>query len=293
MLYFCVMQKVYCEFMKIVDCLLIKSFILFFIVMFMIVMFVLVMQVLWLYIDDIVGKGLGLFIILELMGYKSFFLVLMALLLVVLIFFVMVMGNMVEWYELFSFKFVGVFLACIMWLMIGFGFFVVLVFFFCLNNFILVVNFKFGFWMYDIQKQKFVLCLEVGIFNDDFDGYVIYIGNKFGDGKCIEDVLIYDYIDVNKGQFFQIIVSDGEMYVIEDGSYFMMNFYNGYQYMEGDLLGFGNSWFYLFVCINFKSWYKVFDLSEFNFNWINEDFFKFNWSMLISGQLADVVDLLE
>lgn len=73
----------------------------------------------------------------------------------------------------------------------------------------------------------------------------------------------------------------------------MMNLYDGYQYMEGDLMGLGNSWFYLFVCINFKSWYKVFDLSEFNFNWINEDFFKFNCSMFMSGQLADVVDLLE
>lgn len=290
---FAQLRKSICESMKIVDRLLIKSFIPPFIVTFMIAMFVLVMQVLWLYIDDIAGKGLGLFLILELMGYKSLSLVPMALPLAVLISSVMVMGNMAERYELSSFKSAGVSLARIMRPMIGFGFFAVLASFFCSNNLIPVANLKFGSRMYDIQKQKPALRLETGIFNDDFDGYAIHIGNKPGDGKRIEDVLIYDHTDANKGKLSQIIASEGEMYATEDGSYFMMNLHNGHQYMEGDPSGSANSRSYPFVRTNFKSWYKVFDLSEFNLNRTNEDLFKSNRSMLTSGQLADAVDSLE
>ncbi|MEQ8706270.1 MAG: LptF/LptG family permease [Phaeodactylibacter sp.] len=279
--------------MKIVDRLLVKSFIPPFIVTFMIAMFVLVMQVLWLYIDDIAGKGLGLFLILELMGYKSLSLVPMALPLAVLISSVMVMGNMAEKYELSSFKSAGVSLARIMRPIIGFGMITVLASFFCSNNLIPVANLKFGSRMYDIQKQKPALRLEAGIFNDDFDGFAIHIGNKPGDGKRIEDVLIYDHTDANKGKLSQIIASDGEMYATEDGNYFMMNLYDGHQYMEGDPSGSGNSRSYPFVRTNFKSWYKVFDLSEFNLNRTNEELFKSNRSMLTSGQLADAIDSLE
>ncbi|NRA50715.1 MAG: YjgP/YjgQ family permease, partial [Phaeodactylibacter sp.] len=279
--------------MKIVDRLLIKSFIPPFIVTFMIAMFVLVMQVLWLYIDDIAGKGLGLFIILELLGYKSLSLVPMALPLAVLISSVMVMGNMAERYELSSFKSAGVSLARIMRPMIGFGVFTVLLSFFCSNNLIPVANLKFGSRMYDIQKQKPALRLEAGIFNDDFDGYAIHIGNKPGDGKVIEDILIYDHTDANKGQLSQIVASDGEMYATEDGNFFMMNLYEGHQYMEGDPSGSGNSRSYPFVRTNFKSWYKVFDLSEFNLNRTNEELFKSNRSMLTSSQLAVAIDSLE
>ena len=279
--------------MKIIDRLLVKSFIPPFIVTFIIAMFVLVMQVLWLYIDDIAGKGLGLFLILELMGYKSLSLVPMALPLAVLISSVMVMGNMAERYELSSLKSAGVSLARIMRPMIGFGILTVLFSFFCSNNLIPVANLKFGSRMYDIQKQKPALRLEAGIFNDDFDGYAIHIGNKPGDGKRIEDVLIYDHTDANKGKLSQIVASDGEMYATEDGSYFMMNLRDGHQYMEGDPSGGGNSRAYPFVRTNFKSWYKVFDLSEFNLNRTNEDLFKSNRSMLTSGQLGDAVDSLE
>jgi lipopolysaccharide export system permease protein len=279
--------------MKIVDRLLVKNFIPPFIVTFMIAMFVLVMQVLWLYIDDIAGKGLGLFLILELMGYKSLSLVPMALPLAVLISSVMVMGNMAERYELSSFKSAGVSLARIMRPMIGFGALTVFLSFFCSNNLIPVANLKFGSRMYDIQKQKPALRLEAGIFNDDFDGYAIHIGNKPGDGKRIEEVLIYDHTDANKGTLSQIVASDGEMYATEDGNYFMMNLHNGHQYMEGDPSGSGSSRSYPFVRTNFKSWYKVFDLSEFNLNRTNEELFKSNRIMLTSGQLADAVDSLD
>lgn len=56
---------------KKIDQLLVSSFVGPFIVTFFIALFVLVMQTLWLYIDEIAGKGVGFFLLVELLGYMS------------------------------------------------------------------------------------------------------------------------------------------------------------------------------------------------------------------------------
>ncbi len=94
--------------MKIIDKFLIKSFIPPFIVSLGIALFVLVMQVLWVYIDEIMGKGLSIFDITELIFYLSMTLVPTALPIAVLISSVMVTGNLAEQYELSSFKSAGI-----------------------------------------------------------------------------------------------------------------------------------------------------------------------------------------
>lgn len=278
--------------MKKIDRLLITSFLPPFFVTFMIAMFVLVMQVLWLYIDDIAGKGLGFFLIMELLAYKCVALIPMALPLAVLISSVMVLGNLAERYELSSFKSAGVPLLRIMRTLILFGIFAVGLSFFCSNNLIPVANLKFGSRMYDIQRQKPALRLDSGIFNDDFDGYAIHIGHKEPDGKSIGEVLIYDHTDATKGRLSQILADQGEMYATPDGHYFVMNLKKGHQYIETEpsLSGGGRS--YPFVRTNFDSWTKVFDLSEFQLNRTNEELFKSNRSMMTSGQLREAVDSL-
>ena len=54
---------------KRLDGLLIQSFIPPLILAFLVALFVLIMQTLWLFVDDIMGKGVGLFLIIELLGY--------------------------------------------------------------------------------------------------------------------------------------------------------------------------------------------------------------------------------
>ncbi|MCB0556919.1 MAG: LptF/LptG family permease, partial [Phaeodactylibacter sp.] len=278
--------------MKKIDRLLITSFVPPFFVTFMIAMFVLVMQVLWLYIDDIAGKGLGFFLIMELLAYKCVALIPMALPLAVLISSVMVLGNLAERYELSSFKSAGVSLLRVLRPMIFFGIFTVGLSFFCSNNLIPVANLKFGSRMYDIQRQKPSLRLDAGIFNDDFDGYAIHIGKKDPDGKTIEHVLIYDHTDATKGRLSQILAESGEMYATPDGSYFVMNLKKGHQYIETEPSISSGGRSYPFVRTNFDSWTKVFDLSEFQLNRTNEDLFKSNRSMMTSGQLSEAVDSL-
>lgn len=275
--------------MKKIDRLLISSFIPPFIVTFSIAMFVLVMQVLWLYIDDIAGKGLGLFFILELLGYKCVSLIPLALPLAVLISSVMVLGNMAEKYELSSLKSAGVPLLRVMRPLMLFGVSAVFFSFFTSNNLIPVANLKFGSRMYDIQKQKPSLRLDAGVFNDDFDGYAIHIKEKSGD-RQIKDVLIYDHANAARGRLGQIMAKQGEMYATEDGNYFFMRLEDGHQYVEAEPSKSSGGKSYPFIRTNFKRWTKIFDLSEFNLNRRNEELFKSNRSMMTSGQLQVAAD---
>ena len=277
--------------MKKLDRLLITSFIPPFIVTFAIAMFVLLMQTLWLYIDDIAGKGLGFFLVIELLAYKCVSLIPMALPLGMLISSVMVLGNMAEHYELSSFKSAGVPLLRVMRPVMYFGVGAMFFSFLCSNYLIPVSNLKFGSRMYDIQRQKPTLRLDAGIFNDDFGGYAIHIGKKDANDKTIRDVLIYDHSDANKGRLSQIVAKEGEMYTSENGQFFVMNLRDGHQYMETKPSS--NEKSYPFVRTTFKSWNKVFDLGEFELNRTNEELFKQNRAMLSINQLGDAIDSIK
>ncbi len=276
---------------KKIDWYVLKSFIPPFIVAFMIAGFVLLMQTLWLYIDDIAGKGLGFFLVMELLGYKIVGLVPLAMPIAVLISSVMVMGNMAERYELSSYKSAGVPLFRVMRSLIVFGVFAAWVSYFCSDYVIPKANLKFGSRMYDITKQKPALRLDAGIFNYDFQGYAIHIGRKEADGRTIHDVLIYDHSMQNKGQFTQISAKSGEMYPSEDGRFFIMKLQDGYQYMETrPRAAVGPQRDYPFVRTSFEQWTKVFDLTEFELNRTEEDMFKHNRSMMSITQMKVAID---
>ena len=94
--------------MKKLDRFLLKSFVGPFVMTFLIVVFVLSMQFLWLYIDELVGKGLGFGVIMEFMGWASMTLIPMALPLATLLASIMTLGGMGERNELLAMKAAGI-----------------------------------------------------------------------------------------------------------------------------------------------------------------------------------------
>lgn len=275
---------------KKIDSWLFKSFIPPFIVTFMIATFVLLMQILWLYIDDLAGKGLGIFLVIELLGYKCVSLVPLALPLAILISSLMVLGNLAERYELSSLKSAGIPLLRIMRPILFFGLGAMILSFLCSNYFIPVANLKFGSRMWDIQRQKPTLSLDAKVFNYDFNGFVIHIGNKAKDGRNIEDVLIYDHSKPAQEGVSEIIARRGEMYPAEEGQYFVMRLEDGHQYME---MPPNNNNTFPFVRTTFREWIKVFDLSEFQLTRTDEELFKSNRTMLSSKQLRAAMDSID
>ena len=274
---------------KKLDWLLFRSFIPPFVVTFMIAQFVLVMQTLWMYIDDIAGKGLGILMITELLAYRSVSLIPLALPLAVLISSVMVLGNLGERYELSSIKSAGVSLLRLMRPLLFFGLFAAVFSYICAVYLIPEANLQFGSRMYDITRQKPTLKLEQGVFNDDFNGFTIHIGEKGSDGRQIRDVLIYDQKEANQGRVSQIVAEHGEMFSTEDGRYLIMKLYNGHQYLETRPNP-GRS--YPFVRTSFENWTKVFDLGEFELKRTNVELFKHNRSMLGVEDLKKQIDTL-
>jgi len=275
--------------MKIIDRLLLRSFMPPFAVTFMIATFVLLIQILWVYIDDLAGKGLSIFLIVELLAYKCVSLVPMALPLALLISSVMVLGNLAEHYELSSLKSAGISLLRVMAPMIAFGMISMGVSYYCSDYLIPVSNLKFGSRMYDIQRQKPALRLEEGVFNDDFQGFSIRIGDKKPDGQGIADVLIYDHKSAEEGSYNQINARSGRMYTLSDQKRFVLKLEEGHQYVEPSSTNRGAA-SYPFIRTNFGTWTRVFDLTEFDLQRTNEELFKNNRSMLSIAQLQASID---
>lgn len=277
--------------MKKLDKLLTVSFIPPFILTFFIALFVLIMQFLWLYIDDIIGKGLDTSVILELLFYRSTAFVPLALPIAVLISSVMVMGDLAERYELASMKSAGIPLIRIMVPMI------VLVGFVCVGSFISsdtlipYSNLKFKSRLFDIRKQKPALSFEEGVFNDDFGETIIRIDKKSENGRDLTNVLIYDHSE-NRGNVNQIIAKRGEMYMSSSKKYMVMKLHDGNQYQELVPKELKEGKRYQHLRTSFKEWEKVFDLSTFDLSETGEDSFKDHYSMLSTRQLSKGIDSL-
>jgi lipopolysaccharide export system permease protein len=164
-----------------------------FILNFIVWMLLLDMQSLWLYIDDLMGKGLEWYIILELMFYFSANWVPLALPLSLLLASIMAFGKLGETNELTAMKASGMSLFRIMrpLLVIVIG---ISVFAFYFTNYLLPgANFKLRVLISDIQETKAAIVFKEGVFYDELEGYNILIGKKHPDGKTFDDILIYDY----------------------------------------------------------------------------------------------------
>ena len=278
--------------MKQLDKLMAKSFVGPFIVTFGIALFVLLMQILWLYLDDIAGKGLSFFLIMELLAYKCVGLVPLALPLALLISSVMVLGNLAEHYELSSFKSAGVSLLRVIRPLIIFGVISAAVSYACSDYVIPAANLQFGARMYDIQQKKPTLNMEPGQFNEDFNQFTIRLGGRSDNGRDIDDVLIYDHTKANVGQLSEIVADNGEMFSADAGKFFVMRLFDGHQYVEqrpGGTSGSNTP----FMRTKFKSYTKIFDLSEFQLERHASSLFATNRSMLSTWQLRQGVDSID
>lgn len=170
-----------------------KSFVGPFLLNFAVWMILLDMQSLWLYIDDLMGKGLEWTIIMELMFYFSANWVPMALPLSILLASIMTLGRLGENNELVAMKAAGMSLFKIMKPLAFLMIFVSLGAFYFTNNLWPMANFKLRVLITDIQNTKASIIFKDGIFYKDIEGYNIRVGSKSEDGSVLNNILVYDY----------------------------------------------------------------------------------------------------
>lgn len=273
---------------KKLDTLIIRSFIGPFVATFLISNFVLVMQVFWLWIDDLVGKGLGFFTIIKLVGLITATIVPLALPLSLLLSSIMTFGKLGESFELVAIKSAGISLERFMrpLLIIAFVFSGVAYLF--ANNIIPVVNLKKDRMMFDIISSKPALNINVGSFYDKIEGYVIRVGKKDKDSKNIGDVVIFEK---NHGIQDNLLTAKfGTMEMSPDNLSMEFVLRDGHHYEEsGPRYGANTQ----FTRMSFKTYKKLFDMSSFKLNKSDESSFKYNPRMLTYRQLVPAIDSLE
>lgn len=277
--------------MKRIDKLVITGFIGPYLMSFFVAEFVLLMQFLWKNIDDILGKGFGLFNILELIFYFGVTIIHLSVPVTILISSVMVFGNLSERYELSSLKSAGIPLTRTMRsaiiLAVGTGLFSLLA-----NNYLKPkANFKFQQRLKAIQKSKSSLILEEGVFGSDFTGYVIRVGKKDKNGRDIQDVLMYDQENTSNNYLTDVTKArNGEMYTEQDGQLFIMNLRDGEQIRELRETAGKEGKKYPLMRTYFKSYKKMFDMSNFQVEEDNVNVNRKKKDMLNTFQLLNAVD---
>jgi lipopolysaccharide export system permease protein len=277
---------------KKLDWLVVKSFIGPFVLTFWIAQFVLVMQFLWKYVDDLVGKGLDMWILLELLMYASARLVPLALPLAVLLGSIMTFGAFGENYELTAVKSAGVslyrFMRPLIITVTGISIFA----FFFSNNFLPRANLKFGALLYDIRHQKPTVALKPGIFYSGIDGFFIKAGGKDDKTSTLYNITVYDHTS-GHGDDHVITAAKGSMTQDENEMALTLKLDSGKQYREIDPKDTNEKdKSYQMVNTSFTSWEKRFDLSQFKLNRTDENFFKDLKQMLNLEQLNKEIDTL-
>ena len=150
--------------MKKLDQFILKSFVGPFIAILLVVIFILMMQFLWLYIDELVGKGLSFKVILEFLGWGSITLIPLSLPLATLLASMMTLGTLGENNELLAIKAAGISLRRVLVPLIFASAVISIGAFFISNNLIPVAYNKIFTLRDDIGRTKEEIKIPTGTF---------------------------------------------------------------------------------------------------------------------------------
>lgn len=278
--------------MKKLDIFVLRSFIGPLILTFFIVLIILILQFLWMYIDELAGKGLEIKIIAELLFQFTLSFVPTAFPLAILLAALMTFGNMGEFSELTALKSSGIPLERIMRpLMILIVFISVISFFFS-NNVLPYSNRKARTLLYDIRRKRPDINIQAGTFNNDIDGFSIKVTTKDPYTNLMEKLIIYDHRD-RRGNVSVIYADSGYMKVSSDETALIMVLYNGYSYNELQERNVSNTERkYPSRMDRFEQQTLVLSLSGFDLERSTDDIFKSHSAMLNISELTYHIDSL-
>jgi len=275
---------------KKIHLLVVKSFIGPFIATFAISIVFLLMQFIWLWVEDLIGKGLDWIFILKLLYYAGASLVPMALPLAVLLASVMTFGNLGEHFELTAMKSSGISLWKIMNPLIVFMIFISIGAFFFSNNVIPYTTLKYARILYDISRKRPELNIKTGVFNNDIDGYSIKIDDKNMNTGMMYGFMIYDHTK-QKGNREVTLADSGELRITNDQKNMVVTLYNGSNYSDIKSKSEKND--YPFRKDAFQKQTIIFQLPDISMKESNESLFKRHYEILNTEQLGIVIDSLK
>ena len=277
--------------MKKLDWFVLKSFFWPLIMTFFIVLFIQIMQFLWMYVDDMAGKGLELNVLMELLFQFSLVFVPTALPLGILLASLMTFGNMGENFELTAIKSSGIPLQRIMRPLVIMIVFISIGSFFFANNVLPYSNRKARTLMYDIQRKRPELNIQAGSFYNGIEGFSMKIGSKDPITNKLEKILIYDHSEEG-GNTSVIFADSGYMKMTPDETALIFTLYKGYSYNDIKENVPIKQRKYPFRSDNFDTYTFLIELSGFDLNRSDMDLFRNHQSMQNLNQLNYYIDSL-
>ena len=189
------------------------------------------MQFLWLYIDELVGKGLSLKVILEFLGWGAATLLPLALPLSTLLASMMTLGTMGENNELLAIKAAGISLKRVMLPLAITCTLISVGAFFASNDLIPLAYNKIFTLRDDIGKTKEEIRIPTGTFYNGIDGYILRVKERNEKTGIMRDVMVYNHT-ANKGNVSLTLADSALMKMSEDKSFLIFTLYNGSNYEE-------------------------------------------------------------
>lgn len=283
--------------MKKLDKLVLSSFLGPFILTFLVVVFILLTQHMLKYFDDIIGKGLGLDVIGQLLFYFAIFMTPIAMPLAVLLSSLITYGNLGEHFELTAIKSAGISLLRTMQPIFFFVLMLTGIAFYVNNNLVPKAALEAYSLLYDIKQKKPALDLREGTFYNGIPDISIKVNQKFPDGISLKEVIIYDHRN-HDGNKDVTVADSGKMYTILNERYLKLELFDGYNYTEGsgtqqDLVGTRSKANAETISRSkFDKMQVVFDLSSFQLARTDKKWFQGNRIMRNLSELQSDLDSL-
>ncbi len=204
---------------------LLKNFLGLFLATFFIAVFILLMQFMWMHVNDLVGKGIGIGVLFEFFIYAAATVVPLALPLAILLSSLISFGNLAEKVELTAMKAAGISLFRILRPLAIFVAFLSIGAFYFSNNVLPKSQTKLWALIFSLRQKSPELDIPVGEFYDEISGYHIYVREKTPRGELL-NLMIYDYSAGFENA--KVMVADtGKLAASTDKQYLTLDLYNG------------------------------------------------------------------
>ncbi|MFY8127435.1 MAG: LptF/LptG family permease [Chitinophagaceae bacterium] len=269
---------------KKLDILVIRSFIGPFLATFLLAIFILTLQFFWLYIDDMVGKGLNFGTFVKLIGLVMLHGFPLAMPIAMLLSSIMTFGNLGETFEIVAIKSAGISLLRFMKPLLYVAIIITSFTFLCLNYFIPVAELKLETLKHDIIIAQPALDIKEGVFYNKLNGYVVRVGKKEND-SIIKNIVIFE--KNNTLQDHIITAETGVMKVSSNKKFLEFTLFNGWRVQEKGYKGAEKT---DFIRMGFKEYKKLLDLSSLQKTKTSEEVFQKNARMLSIRQIDKNLD---
>jgi len=222
--------------LKILDRYILTSFVSNFVSAFIILMFIFIFQSIWLFIDDLAGKGLDIYIVGKFLLYLTPNLTEKVLPLTVLLSSILTFGNFAENYEFAAMKASGISLQKAMRSLIVFILFLAFITFYFANTVIPASEQKIYNLRKNISKVKPSAAIAEGVFSDIPEtGMNMKVDKKYGEkDRFLEKIIIHEKKQINRnsalinttvikaksGELISSLDSDILQLVLKDGHYY-------------------------------------------------------------------------